>query len=99
MKPPRLLVSLVTVLAVSFPAFATDTSLRRIRAAITSISGSMVPPWAAHEAGIFKKYGLQVEVIATPSGVQGTNALIAGEVAFVQIAGGTITGAAVRAPI
>jgi ABC-type nitrate/sulfonate/bicarbonate transport system substrate-binding protein len=68
---------------------------RKIRAAITSISGSMVPPWAAHEAGIFKKYGLQVEVIATPSGVQGTNALIAGEVSFVQIAGGTTTGAAV----
>ena len=69
--------------------------LRKIRAAVTSISGSMVPPWAAHEAGIFKKYGLQVEVIAMPSGVQGTNALIAGEVAFVQISGGTTTGAAV----
>ena len=55
----------------------------------------MVPPWAAHEAGIFKKYGLQVEVIATPSGVQGTNALIAGEVSFVQIAGGTTAGAVV----
>lgn len=69
--------------------------LRKIRVAITSISGTMAPPWAAHEAGIFKKYGLQVEVIATPSGIQGTNALIAGEVAFVQIAGGTTTGAAV----
>jgi NitT/TauT family transport system substrate-binding protein len=68
---------------------------RKIRAAITSISGSMAPPWAAHEAGIFRKYGLQVEVIAMPSGVQGTNALIAGEVAFVQIAGGTTAGAAV----
>src|SRR5262252_8443862 len=94
MKPTRL-VSLVTVLAVSFPAFAADTSLRRIRAAITSISGSMVPPWAAHEAGIFRKYGLQVEVIAMPSGIQGISALIAGEVAFVQIAGGTTAGAAV----
>src|SRR5688572_3491004 len=69
--------------------------LRKIRVAITSISGTMAPPWAAHEAGIFRKYGLQVEVIATPSGIQGTNALIAGEVAFVQIAGGTTTGAAV----
>jgi NitT/TauT family transport system substrate-binding protein len=68
---------------------------RKIRAAVTSISGSMAPPWAAHEAGIFRKYGLQVEVIAMPSGVQGTNALIAGEVAFVQIAGGTTAGAAV----
>ena len=77
------------------PVFGADGSLRKIRAAITSISGSMMPPWAAHEAGIFKKYGLQVEVIATPSGVQGTNALIAGEVSFVQIAGGTTAGAVV----
>ena len=69
--------------------------LRKIRVAITSISGTMAPPWAANEAGIFKKHGLQVEVIATPSGIQGTNALIAGEVAFLQIAGGTTTGAAV----
>ncbi|MGN6730364.1 MAG: ABC transporter substrate-binding protein [Candidatus Binatia bacterium] len=79
----------------SVPAFGAESSLRKIRTAITSISGSMVPPWAAHEAGIFNKYGLQVEVIATPSGAQGTNALIAGEVSFVQIAGGTTAGAAV----
>lgn len=89
------LLSLITVVLASVPAFGAESSLRKIRAAITSISGSMVPPWAAHEAGIFNKYGLQVEVIATPSGVQGTNALIAGEVSFVQIAGGTTTGAAV----
>src|SRR5262245_51943233 len=82
--------------SVTVPAGAAESPpLRKIRAAITSISGSMVPPWAAHEAGIFKKYGLQVEVIAMPSGIQGISALIAGEVAFVQIAGGTTAGAAV----
>jgi ABC-type nitrate/sulfonate/bicarbonate transport system substrate-binding protein len=94
----RLLIALCVVGCLSLSASTRagePSSLRKIRAAITSISGSMVPPWAAHESGIFKKYGLQVEVIATPSGVQGTNALIAGEVAFVQIAGGTTTGAAV----
>jgi len=93
-----LLIALYVVgcLSVSMPAGAGESPpLRKIRAAITSISGSMVPPWAAHEAGIFKKYGLQVEVIAMPSGIQGINALIAGEVAFVQIAGGTTAGAAV----
>src|SRR6476659_1452606 len=94
-RNPLLLLSLITVVLANVPAFGAENSLRKIRAAITSISGSMVPPWAAHEAGIFNKYGLQVEVIATPSGVQGTNALIAGEVSFVQIAGGTTTGAAV----
>src|SRR6478672_2297564 len=94
-RNPLLLLSLIAVVLANVPAFGAENSLRKIRAAITSISGSMVPPWAAHEAGIFNKYGLQVEVIATPSGVQGTNALIAGEVSFVQIAGGTTTGAAV----
>ncbi|HSQ14475.1 MAG TPA: ABC transporter substrate-binding protein, partial [Candidatus Deferrimicrobium sp.] len=69
--------------------------LRKLRVAVTAISGGMSPPWAAHEAGIFAKYGFQVEVIAMPSGLQGMNTLIAREVDFVQIAGGTTAGAAV----
>jgi NitT/TauT family transport system substrate-binding protein len=68
---------------------------RKIRMAFTSLSGSMAPPWAAREAGLFTKYGLEVEVIATPSGVEGMNALIAGEVQFLQISGGTTVSAAV----
>jgi NitT/TauT family transport system substrate-binding protein len=67
---------------------------RKIRMAFTSLSGSMAPPWAAREAGLFTKYGLEVEVIATPSGVEGMNALIAGEVQFLQISGGTTVSAA-----
>jgi len=91
-----LVFGVITTFSTSFSAGAAEqSSLRKIRVAITSISGSMVPPWAANEAGIFKKYGLQVEVIATPSGIQGTNALIANEISFLQIAGGTTTGAAV----
>jgi NitT/TauT family transport system substrate-binding protein len=74
---------------------AETTPLRKLRVAITSLSGSMAVPWLAREAGIFKKHGLEVEVIATPSGVEGMNALIAGEVAFLQIAGGTTVSAAV----
>jgi NitT/TauT family transport system substrate-binding protein len=55
----------------------------------------MAVPWLAREAGIFKRYGLEVEVIATPSGVEGMNALIAGEITFLQIAGATTVSAAV----
>ena len=54
----------------------------------------MCPPWIAREAGIFNKHGLDVEVIATPTGVEGMNALIAGEVQFLQISGGTTASAA-----
>jgi ABC-type nitrate/sulfonate/bicarbonate transport system substrate-binding protein len=54
----------------------------------------MCPPWIAREAGLFNKHGLEVEVIATPTGVEGMNALIAGEVQFLQISGGTTASAA-----
>src|SRR6266481_1234426 len=85
----------VGCVSISTSAGAAGEATRKIRAAITSISGAMVPPWAAHEAGIFRRHGLDIEVIAMPSGIQGMGALIAGEVAFVQIAGGTTAGAAV----
>lgn len=62
--------------------------------AFTSLSSVMCPPWIAREAGIFSKHGLEVEVIATPTGVEGMNALIAGEVQFLQISGGTTASAA-----
>jgi len=73
---------------------ADSSSLRKVRMAFTSLSGSMITPWMARSAGIFNKYGLDVEVISTPSGVEGMNALIAGEVQFLQIAGGTTASAA-----
>jgi ABC-type nitrate/sulfonate/bicarbonate transport system substrate-binding protein len=74
---------------------AESTGLRKIRSAITSISGSMSPSWAGHESGIFAKHGLQVEVVAMPSGLQGITTLAAREVDFVHIAGGTTAGAAI----
>src|SRR5438132_6513576 len=68
---------------------------RNIRTAVTAIAGSMTVAWAANEAKIFAKHGLQVEVVATPSGLQGMNTPIAREVDFVHIAGGTTAAAVV----
>jgi NitT/TauT family transport system substrate-binding protein len=90
-----LLVLFGFMIAIARAAAGEATGLRRVRAAVTSISGSMAPAWAAHESGAFARHGLQVEVIATPSGLQGMNTLIAREVDFVHIAGGTTAGAAV----
>ena len=76
-------------------AFAADAQpLRKVRMAFTSLSSVMCPPWIARELGIFNKHGLDVEVIATPTGVEGMNALIAGELQFLQISGGTTASAA-----
>ena len=97
--PSRLIVFLVIVFSASgwltHRAHAADASPpRKIRMAFTSLSSVMCPPWIAREAGIFNKHGLDVEVIATPTGVEGMNALIAGEVQFLQISGGTTASAA-----
>ena len=73
---------------------AESANLRKVRMAFTSLSSVMCPPWIARELGIFNKHGLDVEVIATPTGVEGMNALIAGEVQFLQISGGTTASAA-----
>ena len=98
MKKPVLSIALFVLFCLFYsqrPVFAAEgQTLRKVRMAFTSLSGSMMPPWMAREAGIFTKHGLEVEVIATPSGVEGMNALIAGEVQFLQIAGGTTVSAA-----
>lgn len=93
--PLLLLVLFVFFACASSAAAAESPPPRKIRMAFTSLSGSMATPWVAREAGIFNKHGLEVETIATPSGVEGMSALIAGEVQFLQIAGGTTVSAAV----
>lgn len=95
---PRLIFCLLLVLgaiggAMVHRAGAADAP-RKVRMAFTSLSSVMCPPWIAREAGIFTKHGLDVEVIATPTGVEGMNALIAGELQFLQISGGTTASAA-----
>lgn len=95
MKPKAFFPFLLALISLSVAPVGAAEPLRKIRMAFTSLSGSMAPPWVAREAKIFNKHGLEVEVIATPSGVEGMNALIAGEVQFLQIAGGTTVSAAV----
>lgn len=97
MPSPWIACLLLTLGAVLWAARAGSADVppaHKVRMAFTSLSSVMCPPWIAREAGIFQKHGLDVEVIATPTGVEGMNALIAGEVHFLQISGGTTASAA-----
>jgi ABC-type nitrate/sulfonate/bicarbonate transport system substrate-binding protein len=63
-------------------AFSAESQkLDRIRFGYSSISSSRIALWATNDMGFFKKQGLATEVIVTP-GIQGTQALIAGELQF-----------------
>jgi NitT/TauT family transport system substrate-binding protein len=60
---------------------AESQKLDRIRMGYSSISSSRIALWATNDVGFFKKQGLATEIIVTP-GVQGTQALISGELQF-----------------
>ncbi|HET9917225.1 MAG TPA: ABC transporter substrate-binding protein [Candidatus Binatia bacterium] len=86
----------VTVVVIAhLPDWATAQEGRRLRAGYASLSGNMVPYWAAKDAGLYKKYGLDIDLIAFPSGNEGMAAMIAGEIEFIAIAGSTTASAAI----
>jgi len=52
----------------------------RIRIGYSSISGSYIGIWVAHDAGLFTKEGLEDQIILIPSGSQLAQVTVAGEV-------------------
>ena len=87
------LVVLVTFLVAVALGYAQEG--RKLRAGYASLSGNMAPYWAAKAAGLFKKYGLDIDLVAFPSGTEGMAAMIAGEIEFLAIAGSTTASAAI----
>src|SRR4030095_10207353 len=72
----------LVIFSAAFQAFSAESQkLDRIRVGYSSISSSRIALWATNDMGFFKKQGLAAEVIVTP-GIQGTQALIAGEPQF-----------------
>ncbi|TMA64265.1 MAG: ABC transporter substrate-binding protein [Deltaproteobacteria bacterium] len=90
-----LLSSFFLAVLVFSAATATAQEGRKIRAGYASLSGNITPLWAAREAGLFKKHGLDIDLIAFPSGTEGMAAMIAGEIEFLAIAGSTTASAAI----
>jgi ABC-type nitrate/sulfonate/bicarbonate transport system substrate-binding protein len=64
-----------------------------LRIAYTSIALSYGPLWLTREAGIFKKYNLDAELLYIAGGPLSTQALIAGDVAISFAAAGALISA------
>jgi NitT/TauT family transport system substrate-binding protein len=63
---------------------------RPLRVAYPAPAGVFLPLWAAQDAGIFKKHGLSVELIAVGSSTRGIAAMVSGELDI--LAGGGSSG-------
>jgi NitT/TauT family transport system substrate-binding protein len=63
---------------------------RPLRVAYPAPAGAFLPLWAARDAGIFKKHGLPVELVAVGSSTRGVAAMVSGDVDI--LAGGGSSG-------
>ena len=84
---------LLLLLVLGFASSASG-QLTKLRAAYSAESSWSLATWVAHDAGLFKKYGLDVDLILIRSASTITSALIAGEAPMIQLGGnGTIQAA------
>ncbi|MGH7874555.1 MAG: ABC transporter substrate-binding protein [Candidatus Binatia bacterium] len=77
-------------------AFLSSASaqLTKFKAAYSAESSWSLATWVAYDRGLFKKYGLEVELVLIRSAATITSALIAGETPMIQLGGnGTIQAA------
>lgn len=56
---------------------------QNLRISYSGVSGQNNAIWVTYEAGLFKKYGLNTEMLMIAGGVTNIQALMAGEIAFV----------------
>jgi ABC-type nitrate/sulfonate/bicarbonate transport system substrate-binding protein len=79
--------------AVVPPLNARPVFAEPLRIAYTSIAIIFAPLWTTQEAGIFKKHGLDVELLYIGGGPPSTQALIAGDVKISFTAAGAVVAA------
>lgn len=86
MKPNILLqrLSVALWLLAAIPSFAAETRPEKLRVAIASISTSQVNLWVPLDTGLFKKYGLDVDLVFISGAPVVNAALLSGEVALAQ---------------
>jgi len=75
-------IKMTTILAIAILLIASggasSAADRSLRVAYPAPAGAFLPLWAAQDAGIFKKYGLSVELIAVGSSTRGIAAMVSG---------------------
>lgn len=77
-KPYGLCAAVFLVLLIATPSWGQG----KVRINWTAVSGAMSGLWVAQEEGIFKKNGLDVELLHVPSSSRAIQAMLAGEIAF-----------------
>jgi NitT/TauT family transport system substrate-binding protein len=88
--PRRLVfIPIIVALCLAGPAVPTtaQTKKEKLHVGYSAQAGSLAPIWITKEAGIFKKHGLDVELLFIPGGPTAAAALLSGEVPITVVGG------------
>lgn len=85
-----LLITIWVLLFATMPTADAQSSLEKLRITYSAIAGSQASFWIPYEAGIFRKHGLDVELLYVGGGGRAAQVVQSGEVPI-----GTFTGGAV----
>ena len=69
---------------------------QNIRLSYSGTSGQNVPFWVTYEAGLFKKYGLNAELVLISGGLTNIQAVLANEIRFSYLGGASPIQAAIQ---
>ena len=88
MKPSRILETAVFLLfaLAALPSHLSAADADRLTVCYSSIAATSVTTWVPHEAGIYKKYGLDVRIVYV-AGAQAIATLLSGDAQIVQGSG------------
>jgi NitT/TauT family transport system substrate-binding protein len=91
----RILVGLIFLLICCFDV-ARAQQLDTLNVSYASVTGSRIPLWIAKDAGLFEKYGLNVNLVVIAAGTAAIGALASGDVEILGAPGSTTMVSAVR---
>ena len=87
--------SLLAYCAVTFNCHA-QAPLEKLRLTYSAIAGSQASFWIPHEAGVFRKHGLDVELLYVGGGGRAAQVVQSGEVPIGTFTGGAVVNASGR---
>ena len=90
------IMSAVILLAAGWVLPAPANSQMKARVAWTSFASNMSGTWVALEEGLFRKNGLEVELVHIPSTSRAIQTLLAGELAYTYMDGRTVVQATLK---
>jgi NitT/TauT family transport system substrate-binding protein len=76
-----------------------SAQLTKVTVGYSAVAAGQLPAWMAKESGIFRKNGVDVQLVYFRGGTTATMALLARETPISQVAGPAIVSASLRGPM